>query len=214
MSVTALLLNWKRPKNMKKVIKCLKAQSLRPEIILWNNNPDDSRKHDVSLQVNSGRNMHCYPRWLMAGLADTEFVFSLDDDLMLVDKNALKKCVEYMKDRIAKDKILGYKGVILNKRKSYENSKHVSCPDANVGLKVDIVKGRFMFMRRNFACSIPAPRVMLREDDIYVSSWSKNKELPGFLGRSFKDLPEGKVSLYKQKGHIKLRQDAVNEWYR
>lgn len=53
MKVTALLLNWKRPQSIIKVINSIKKQTVKVDIWLWNNNNDDRTKYDVDVQINS-----------------------------------------------------------------------------------------------------------------------------------------------------------------
>ena len=50
-TVTAILLNWKRPENIVKTIKSIRDQSIPVKICLWNNNPDDKKNYDVDLPV-------------------------------------------------------------------------------------------------------------------------------------------------------------------
>jgi len=60
---TAVLLNWKRPDNLKELISSIRSQSVPIEILLWNNNPDDKTRYDVDIQVDSSTNLMCWPRW-------------------------------------------------------------------------------------------------------------------------------------------------------
>jgi hypothetical protein len=58
-TITAVLLNWKRPENIVKTIKSIRDQSISVKICLWNNNSDDKIKYDVDLQINSPDNFKC-----------------------------------------------------------------------------------------------------------------------------------------------------------
>jgi hypothetical protein len=144
MIITAILLNWKRPENIVKTIKSIRDQSIPVKICLWNNNPDDKTNYDVDLQINSPNNFKCYPRWMMASLIETNYIFTLDDDLVLSDDNVIEDTLNLYKRINTDDKlILGYTGVILNQDKDYWTSEHLTEPK-NEDIKVDIVKGRFM----------------------------------------------------------------------
>ena len=73
---TALLLNWKREENLKKVISSIRNQSADVKIWLWNNNPNGV-KYDVDLQIDSGINFKCWSRWLLGSLVDTSYIFTI-----------------------------------------------------------------------------------------------------------------------------------------
>lgn len=211
-SATALLVNWQRPDNMAKVIHSLRLQSVPVEVILWNNNESDDSDYDADLQINCSENKLCYPRWLCAYFASTDFVFTLDDDLYIRTPDTIEQCIEFMKGRPV-DTILGQTGVRL-KEVDYWNSEHVLAPTSN-DEAVDVVKGRFMFMRKKFACELPVPsETFTRGDDIYVSSFSKNKCLPAFLRTSFTELPQGEVGLCDQPDHFEKRQQALEKHWR
>lgn len=93
MKATALLLNWKRSDNLKIIIESLHSQSIPIEIFLWNNNFEDKTQYDVNLQINSSENLMCYPRWFMGAYASSEYIFSLDDDLVFKDSKVVEDCV-------------------------------------------------------------------------------------------------------------------------
>ena len=212
--VTALLLNWKRPKNMERIIRCLKDQTADINIFLWNNNKKDRCLHKVDVKINCSTNFVCWPRWLMAGLARTEFIFTLDDDVIFTRPTVIQECIDFFRtEDLADDSILGIYGVILNDAMNYTKSYHIRRQKRANMKEVDIVKGRFMFTRRKFVQSLPMQHELPRGDDIYISSFSKHKYIPKFLADAWKDLPEGDVALYGQKVHKPLRQEAVNKYF-
>jgi GT2 family glycosyltransferase len=134
---TALLLNWKRQENLKKVIESIRSQSVPIEIFLWNNNIDDRTQYDVDLQIHSNKNLMCWPRWFMANYASTEYVFSLDDDLIIKDEKVIEDCLEYAnKNQVS----IGYTGVILDSSKDYWMSNHILHPKRSADVVVDIIK--------------------------------------------------------------------------
>ena len=103
-TITAVLLNWKRPENIVKTIKSIRDQSISVKICLWNNNSDDKTKYDVDLQINSPNNFKCYPRWMMASLIETDYIFTLDDDLILADDNVIEDTLNLYKKINTNDK--------------------------------------------------------------------------------------------------------------
>jgi hypothetical protein len=211
---TALLLNWKRPKNLIRSIDVLREMDI--EILLWNNNPDDKTKFDVDMQINADQNQYCWARWEMATHATTPYVFSLDDDLMFSDKDAINRCIDII-EGMNPNTIIGYTGVSLNKEKNYRNSFHINSPISVGNSYVDIVKGRFMFMNKDFCTSISINKryaeLIPRADDIYISSKSTTKIISSVLYNSIKELPEGDVGLWMQQAHYPIRQQATDIFF-
>ena len=211
---TALLLSYSRQENLKKIIECLKRQSVEIEIFLWNNNPEDSTKYDVDLQINSSRNLMCWPRWFMANYSSSNYVFSLDDDFIFKDDFVIADCISHCEHQKNKGAI-GFFGVHLNKEKSYWNSRHLN---AGMSDKIDILKGRFIFcpkslLRLNekpFDVSVENPRI---EDDLFVSSLFENKTIPLFLRNRFVNLPDHKGGLQSQNDHMKSREQNCHKYF-
>jgi hypothetical protein len=212
---TALLLSYARQSNLLKIINSLRSQSAPIEIFLWNNNPLDKTKYDVDLQIDSSKNLMCWPRWFMANYASSDYIFSLDDDFIFRDEKVIEDCIFYCQKQNDKGAI-GFFGVHLNKDKSYWGSKHLVAGETD---KVDILKGRFIFcpksvLRLNseaFGASIDNPRI---EDDIFISSLIKNKTLPLFLRNRFLNLPDYNNGLYAQKEHKASRQDSCHKLFK
>jgi hypothetical protein len=213
MMATALLLNWKRPENMRKVVKSIREQTVNVKIFLWNNNAEDKTDYKVDVQINSSQNFFCWPRWLMGSLSETEFIFTLDDDLKLARKTFIKDCID-MCGQLPNDAIIGVTGVVLDKRKDYWGSKHIMQSNGKHDVSVDIVKGRFMFMRKLFLDKITLKYGSDRGEDIYISSFSENKVIPAMSYGAWENLPEGKEALFAQPEHYSLRQQAVNDYYK
>lgn len=214
MKATALLLNWKRPDNLKNIISNLRKQTVGVEIFLWNNNPDDHGEYDVDMKIDSGKNLMCYPRWFMGSFASTEYVFSLDDDLIFNDTSVVEDCINYVSEH---DCIIGKTGVILNDNKSYWGSKHLLNP-INKDTLVDIIKGRFIMMSKykleniKFLNQTTAnPRV---EDDIIVSSHFDRKVIPKFLVGRFKELSQNVTSLWRQGEHKNSRELTTLKYFK
>jgi len=210
MKVTALLLNWKRPENMKAVIDGIRSQSVPVEIILWNNNPDDKTDYKADIQINSSENLICWPRWLMMAHAKGDYIFTNDDDLKLSDINVIQDCIDYLDKR---DCMIGYTGVKVYK--SYFNAKHYSQPKQK-DIKVDIIKGRFMFLKKQSLSRVPIiPYKIERvEDDILINHYHKgDKILPAMLSGRFENLNEGDEAYSLQPGHKKSRDKITKKLF-
>jgi hypothetical protein len=211
-TVTAILLNWKRPENIVKTIKSIRDQSIPVKICLWNNNPDDKKNYDVDLQINSPNNFKCYPRWMMASLIETDYIFTLDDDLLLSDDNVIEDTLNLYKRINTDDKlIIGYTGVILNQDKDYWTSEHLTEPK-NEDIKVDIVKGRFMFMSKSLINNMTLENEETCED-IKVSSYSNYKLIPSILKNRLSNLDELEVGLFGSSDHNIKRSVATKRYF-
>jgi hypothetical protein len=212
---TALLLNWKRPGNLARLIKSIRSQSVPIEILLWNNSVETT-SYNVDLQINSSVNLMCWPRWMLASYATAEYIFTMDDDIMPGDTRFISDCIDYCRDNPGT--AVGYTGVIFNSRKKYWSSKHLSHPARHIDLQVDVIKGQFIFMPKPLLQDLSAlpqaslydPRI---EDDIIISSSLKTKVLPKFLYSRLKKLPEGNVALWHQPAHRQSRQQAVARYF-
>jgi GT2 family glycosyltransferase len=202
---TAILLNYQRPENMVKVIASVRMQQPAVDIWLWNNNPKDARVYDVDEQFNASSNFVCWPRWLMAGLVKSKYIFTLDDDLMFTDVNIIQDCVDYMESN--KVDIIGYIGVQL-KGGNYWTGNHIKAggKDHNV----DVVKGRFAFMRTALLDSVSI--LNERQDDVKICGAAKILVVPAFLEGRFEQLPEGNEAFCAAKDHKQSRQEAVERW--
>lgn len=216
-SVTVVLTNWKRPHNLKKILDSLSTQSVKPDIFLWNNGAEFSHSA-ITWQVDSSRNMMCWPRWWMASCAQTEYVCILDDDLMFIDDRVLEDMVKALQQSSEKT-IVGLFGMILDSAKEYRYGTQVRPLEEDQ--HTDIVKGRCMMMRTSALGSVsfqPKPtRPILMCEDILVSGVLAGGEAgkhlvpKGFVSR-WKELPN-EHSLYKMPGHFEQREMARRQFF-
>ncbi len=221
-SVTVCLLNWKRPENFGPLLDCLASQTLRPQVFLWDNAPEGGRAPDhelVELSVQSSRNLGCFPRWALAALADTEFVCSMDDDLVFADERVLEDAIAACREECP-DGIVGFFGWSEVEGKDYRHGRHHN--GTTTGTACDVVKGRFMLMRRALLERVPLEIPTLadfdglshREDDVYVSlcisggrpAWHR---IPARLGHRCKDLLQRSAAATAQPGHWQNRDRAI-----
>jgi GT2 family glycosyltransferase len=212
--VTVILLNWKRSENLKEIIKSLRSQSIPVEIFLWNNNKEDTFQYDVDLQINSSKNLVCWPRWFLSTYASNEHIAVMDDDIIMSDDNVLKDCLDYVKN---KDTAIGYTGVILNENKDYWKSRHVILPSMG-DTKVDIIKGRFMFLNKSFISNLKmTPKIIFDqhkiEDDIIISKELNEKIIPDFLRGRFTNLTSNDA-LSNSRGHRERRSIVTEEMFK
>ena len=229
-SVTVLLLNWKRPENIGPILDSLVSQTVAPRVVVWNNGGDllfiDGEKkkpiaeHEaVDLVVRSSGNLGCFPRWWLAGLAQTEFVCSMDDDLLLRDDRVLEDAVAACRE-LRPDGVVGFFGWNRVDGKPYKGAQHINGSSEN--RDVDLVKGRFMMLRRETLCRVPltppdgiGPEALFRADDIYLNLMISGGRpgyhlVPGVLGKRWRDLKQDGRALASQPGHYDQRGKVID----
>ena len=81
--VSAVILNWKRPANVIRIVSALQQTSLVSEVIVWNNNPAAPFHHAGAKIVNACQDLGLYTRFAAACLVQNEAVLIQDDDLEL-----------------------------------------------------------------------------------------------------------------------------------
>jgi hypothetical protein len=210
-------LNWQRPGNLLPILGSIAAQAVPARVVIWNNGallPPAVSGHWLVQQVVTSPNLGCMPRWWLASLSRTEWVCSLDDDLCFAADDALEVALRRAQ---GEDCILGAFGVQLIEGAPYKAGRHVNTPA--VDERVDIVKGRFMLLRRSLLervpLHLPAPGFSPEVgDDILLSvclarGRSRAHLLPGGLRGKFRELPAGSVAVEAQPGHWERRQRTV-----
>lgn len=211
---TAILTNYCRQENVKKIIPCLRSQTVPIEIIMINNS-NIKDEYDVDLQINASKNLMCFPRWFACNYATSPYVFSLDDDLIFSDDNVIADCIQYSKENHC---AVGGFGVVLDNL-NYWRSSHVRS-NAEMSHKVNIIKGRFLFTQKQFLKNVPLiapdnisyenPRF---EDDIFISSYINKKIIPTFLANRLIELPQNGFSLFGQPIHRESRSVAAKKFF-
>jgi hypothetical protein len=219
--VTVVLLNWRRPENLRAVIDSVYKQTLRPDIFLWNNGAEfqDPR---INWQVNSSENKMCWPRWFMASMCCSDYVCSLDDDLAFRDSLVLEDAVKFA-DEQASGRIVGPFGVRMLARRNYMKSEHIDLPVKDE--VVDIVKGRLMLFRREMLSHVGMvvneikQEVPIRNDDIVISGLlAKGKagqhRVPGLFHNRLVELSAKDCGLVMQPEHWESRNKTKDEFFR
>lgn len=216
MDLTIILTNWKRKNNLLQIVDKIKDQTIRVNLIIIDNCSFDlenkilieNKEIKIIAKDNS---LMCWERWEEAIKQDTKYICIMDDDLIFTRNNVLQDCYNYMEANNNID-CIGLEGVKLIKSKGYFGSNH-QFAKSNHTIPVSIIKGRFMFLKKESLNGLDMTPD-LTCDDIKVSSHLKVKILPPILWNSFKDLPQGNESLSgKQFQHIK-RDYATKKYFR
>ncbi|MFO8006475.1 MAG: tetratricopeptide repeat protein [Candidatus Brocadiia bacterium] len=234
--VTALLLNYRRPENMQALLDCLAAQSVPVEVLLWNNGEPFTVSHRegaepvppsehplVTLAVRSSENVGCWTRWLLASAARTEYVCTLDDDLVLADRWVLEDAVWASRTRCP-DGVVGLFGWTEVPGRDYRHCTHTNGSERDC--RVDLIKGRFMLLRQALLERVPLEHPVFRElndyrwraDDIYVNLCVSHGRraahlVPGILGKRFEELPGAERGLCRQPDHHRQRGELARRLF-
>lgn len=83
--ISACLLNWKRPDNLRANLDQLARNPLVDEAIVWNNNAGEPFAHEWATVINSSADLGLHTRFATAALARNPAVLIFDDDLALPD---------------------------------------------------------------------------------------------------------------------------------
>lgn len=81
--ITGVILNWKRRKNVLRILDGWQSSGLVSEAMVWNNNPDITFRHDWASVINTNKDLGLYTRFAAACLAKNECVLIQDDDILL-----------------------------------------------------------------------------------------------------------------------------------
>jgi len=199
--VSAVLLSWKRPSNIPRIVNELLSVSFIKEIIVWNNNSELVLNVPGCKVINSSHNFMPFARFAAATLATEKTILFQDDDMLFPRRSIEFAYNEYLKDR---GRIYGTKGRNLADGKY--NLDYV------VG-ECDIVLGQFMiFSKQLLADALPDILKIMpfdRGDDIAFCLLCNTKHVA--LGLEHEDLgTKDEFALFKQQGHGEKRQMIVD----
>ncbi len=93
--ITTIVLFYNRPQNIKKWMDGIRAQTVKSQIMVWDNSNNYPAGSGEDILIRSSRNFFCQPRYLMAGFVPTPYIFNQDDDLAINDKNLFEKFIEF-----------------------------------------------------------------------------------------------------------------------
>ena len=202
-----IILNYKRPDNVKKIVFSLKK--IFPKITIINNNAECSLPYygngvDV---INNQRNFFCMERWIRCFEYPEEFKLIIDDDI-LPSPQLIKNMI---KSNLPITGIYGKRGV------SFANSYNELEDVWSVG-DVDFLVGSIILVKQSVLNEIQTDLEKLgypeRGDDIIVSYLIKRTlqtSLKLTQGQ-FMFLPEGDVGLNKSKEHFIKRWNVIKKF--
>ena len=202
-----IILNYKRPENVKKIVFSL--WKYFPRITVINNNPSYKLPYwggDIDV-INNEKNYFCMERWIRSYEYPEEYKLILDDDILpspFLVKNMIKSKLSFTG-------IYGKRGVTTS------NNYHELEDVWSTG-EVDFIVGSCIFVKQSILNEIQFDLEKIgypeRGDDIIVSYLIKHKlQVPLKLtsGR-FLPLPEGNVGLNKDDKHFIKRWNVIQKF--
>ena len=202
-----ILLNYKRPENVKKIVFSL--WKMFPKITVINNNPSYRLPYwggelDV---INNEKNYFCMERWIRCYEYPEEYKLILDDDI-LPSPSLVKNMVK------ADLPITG----VYGKRGVSTANAYNELEDVWKSEEVDFIVGSIILVKQSvlneIQSSLEKAGYPERGDDIIVSYLIKRRlQVPLKLtsGR-FMFLPEGDVGLNKSKEHFTKRWNVIKKF--
>ena len=215
MKICAIVLSWKREKNIPFVVEGLKKQSFIDDILIFHNSPA-SKKIPDCINIVSELNLGCMVRHSIADLLDYDYFVFSDDDFCL--RGDLTKVILPYINSHGSESVLGFFGRELAKDSAepYTSGKSVT---TDTFKPVDIVKGRFYIMSkrslRALAESEFNTKCLRSEDDIRANVtcqyyFEKPSYLLPFSKEYVEELPEPHA-LHERSFHNEYRDTAVTD---
>jgi len=211
MSLSVVILNWKRTANLEKILESIKNNTVQPDrVYVFNNNPDVQLESLNATVINSGENFGCQMRHAFALGVDTLHFLFIDDDLM-IKPTTIASFTNWGEKY--PEAILGYWGRKLGHDKSpYHDSPEVNY-DIMEPTEVDIVLGRLHYCSKE-KLSLPFYyKFFTREDDIALCMANKKAGFKNYVipGTGTIDLPGFQQGICNRDNHWDIRDQAVKD---
>lgn len=179
--VTAVIVSWKRPEEVGKIVENLHQYPFIDEILIALNRPDDNKK--------------CYNRWLTALKAKNETIYAQDDDCIV--GNIQEMYDEY--DRIRM--LIGLKGERMN--------ESVGVKSSMVGWGSFFQKEWIDFSK--YIDKYGEDELLIRESDRIITYKIGVERQHNYVTSDVTDFPSaaGDMAMYLQKEHMDTKAEAI-----
>jgi len=144
--ITSVLLNWKRPENVERIVRYLDKHSLIDEILVWDESPDQrfqnlSKCPKVRVIVPE-KKYGLVSRWKASLLAKNDAIFMQDDDLILSHQDISNYHDKWTNES---DIIHGLVGRYADHKEQY------TCGIYGINSETEIVLTRAMMFHKKYA---------------------------------------------------------------
>jgi len=226
--VTAIVIAYKRPWTVDRWVSGLRRQTVPVEIWVWDNAGDFPDRPDIDVIVRSSRNFLCQPRFLIAGAVKSPYVFNQDDDVAIKDECLFEKLIA--ESEKYPDAFFGWNGrSFANQDKinwdlayQYPGTGWVGKVDTD---QVDMLNVGISFYPTHLINQIQlnpyqnkTRQVTEREykwgDDMWISTWLKNRRVTSFMENGIELLDERDQGLSKQTDHMVVRNELCRRYWK
>lgn len=202
--VSACLVSWRRPENVRRIIERLRSEPLIDDIVVWNNDPTtklDIDDENVTV-VQSDGNMVTYGRYLCARHAKHDVIYTQDDDCLVHNMGELFETFELNPTCIAHNLKLGH--LMRNMENIFDQAQV-----ALVGWGA-FFKREWCNVFENYVTSFGEDELLHRKADRIFSLLlnRRHRSLPAAV----EDLPgaSGTESLSVKDDHLELTRQAIS----
>ncbi len=213
MSITVVLLNYRRTANMHSLLRKMREQTLTPELMIINNGP---RALAAQIRENMRHvwlpfNAHPFARHLLSLYVETEWIMTIDDDIVPIGPTFIERALALAEER--PNVITGAWGCRLGESRPYYRVR-----EAPYG-ETEIIKGRLMIHRRKMLEEVRFGKMPfqfgMRGADIFMSLEMGKCQPVHFasqeLAMGLRELP-AKKSVEAHVDHY-LQEEAFCEYY-
>lgn len=217
--ITTILMPYKRPDNIKPIFDGIRKQTIKSKIWVWDTKGEYAEGSGEDSYFYSSADHGHRPRFTLAGLVTTPYVFIQDDDFAINDPTLFEQLIELEKKYPGY--LIGVKGKkfddTADKEKPYQ---HNTCWMGEG--KVDMVNTGLCFFKTELLNKIPHPfyndirTVTEKEynygDDMYISSFNKCYATELFV-RCIDKLPENNRGLSHDPIHMEIRNELCRRYW-
>ncbi len=216
--VDAVLLSYKREKNLKYVVRGLKRQSFINDIYIYHNYPS-IEKINGAINIYSEKNFRCIIRHSLGLMLKSDYVLFIDDDIELI-ADFSKRFIDAIK--LEPNSVIGLFGKVINKDNTKPYTNGIDISFSPFIRYVDIVKGRIHLIKKekllnslDFIAKNLIEENMIEDDIILNLSNQLKSKTPSVLipsnDQEIKNLNEDHALAFR-KGHLNLRDNYINEF--
>lgn len=226
-SVTTIILSYHRRWNIPRIVRALELQTIKTDIWIWDNegkiDPEDYPEHVV---IRSTKNFYCQPRFSLATMVRTPYIFNIDDDYCPNDNSLIEKLISACEEQ--PDYFIGWNGRKWD-RDNVDTARPYtsSCLKAksiiqNENAVADVVNTGISFYRTELINKIPlnawaedglTEMEYKHGDDIYLSAKFKKVRVVDFLQGCMDSLSDCGVALSRCPEHIKYRDELCRKYF-
>lgn len=207
-TVTAVLLNWKRPRNMPLIVESLRQQSVPVDVVLINSEGGSEETFGVEKVVRVPWNAGPVIRVVFASLVQSEWVLLQDDDLMIGNPVGVEQALQ-----VAEAHPGGIVGIF---GRGLQRDYPHYWPEVYHG-EAAVVKTRFLVLRRELMERVRMPgNGAMFADDLWLSLEVGRGEpvhwVDSYIRQFVVELPKGDVGLELRPEHYENRHQFCKEY--